>query len=168
MAAKQTLSSKRGPPAPLSSSSSSSEGEGSDHEDVPPSPCSSTASGPTYERPPGFQFHGQEIVATKPRNVSTKSGAKLKKRIKRHPVENGLLRQGLNREDEITLASAASKPKTKKGRSYWFFLMGSEVNERGRGWGEGSSVIDQGGKGIATFVSHVKSVLLPKSKTWQN
>lgn len=135
MAAKQTLSSKRGPPAPLSSSSSSSEGEGSDHEDVPPSPCSSTASGPTYERPPGFQFHGQEIVATKPRNVSTKSGAKLKKRIKRHPVENGSLRQGLNREDEITLASAASKPKTKKGRSYSCFLMGSEVKERGRGWG---------------------------------
>lgn len=110
MASKQILSSKRGPPAPLSSFSSSSEGEGSDHEDIPASPCSSTASGPTYERPPGFKFHGQEIVATKPRNVSTK----FKKRVKRHPVENGSLLTGANKSEETSLPTTTSKAKPKK------------------------------------------------------
>ncbi|XP_071805198.1 uncharacterized protein [Asterias amurensis] len=73
------LTVKRGPSAPLSGSSS--EGENSDLEDIPPSPCSSTSSGPIYIRPAGFKHHAQEIQALK---LRTCSSVKLKKKIKKN------------------------------------------------------------------------------------
>lgn len=79
-------SSKRGPTCSLSGSSSS-EGEGSDHEDIPPSPCSSTSSGPTYVRPSGFKHHGQEIkVEPRP-----KVNVRIKRKIKRQSMMKDIL-----------------------------------------------------------------------------
>ncbi|XP_022085540.1 uncharacterized protein LOC110976517 [Acanthaster planci] len=73
---------KRGPSAPLSGSSS--EGENSDLEDIPPSPCSSTSSGPIYVRPAGFNHHAQEIVQAVP--FRSCRSVKLKKKIKKNAL----------------------------------------------------------------------------------
>ena len=71
--------------AVTSLSGSSSEGEYSDFEDqIPPSPCSSTSSGPIYVRPPGFKHHGQEVQVL---TVKHKPSVKLhKKKIRRQPL----------------------------------------------------------------------------------
>lgn len=71
--------------AATSLSGSSSEGEYSDFEDqIPPSPCSSTSSGPIYVRPPGFKHHGQEVQVL---TVKHKPSVKLhKKKIRRQPL----------------------------------------------------------------------------------
>ncbi|XP_071501128.1 uncharacterized protein [Diadema antillarum] len=100
-------SGKRGPTCSLSGSSSS-EGEGSDQEDIPPSPCSSTSSGPTYVRPPGFTHHGQEIkVDHKP-----KVNVRIKRKIKRQSMMKDVLPKS-----HVTSHPVVSKgaPKEEKG-----------------------------------------------------
>ena len=72
--------------AATSLSGSSSEGETSDFEDqIPPSPCSSTSSGPIYVRPPGFKHHGQEVQIFTVKHKPSVS-VKLKKKVKRQPL----------------------------------------------------------------------------------
>ncbi|XP_038061427.1 uncharacterized protein LOC119732108 [Patiria miniata] len=84
---------KRGPSTSLSGSSS--EGENSDLEEIPPSPCSSTSSGPIYIRPAGFNHHAQEIQAT---TFRSSRSVKLKKKIKKNTVvaDNPLYQQGIH------------------------------------------------------------------------
>ena len=78
-------SGKRVAVTPLSGGSSS-EGEYSDFEDhIPPSPSSSTSSGPIYVRPPGFTHHGQEIQILKVKH-RPQSTVKLKKKVRRQPL----------------------------------------------------------------------------------
>lgn len=66
------------------------------------SPCSSTASGPVYVRPPGFGHHAQEIEAPHTNN-------KLKKK-KKVPVSLVSLREGCKRRE-----ATPPKQKTKRG-----------------------------------------------------
>eukprot|EP00057_Strongylocentrotus_purpuratus_P035659 XP_800421.2 PREDICTED: uncharacterized protein LOC586927 [Strongylocentrotus purpuratus] len=92
---------KRGPTCSLSGSSSS-EGEGSDHEEIPPSPCSSTSSGPTYVRPPGFKHHGQEIKVQEQR-PKVNTSVRIKRKIKRQSMM----------KDVLPLSHVTSHPVTK-------------------------------------------------------
>jgi len=114
------LTVKRGPSAPLSGSSS--ESENSDLEEVPPSPSSSTSSGPIYVRPAGFKHHAQEVQASLPR---TSNSIKLKKRIRKNAVVKDILLQeeGINvdknNNNNNNLASVPpvkTKQKAKKGK----------------------------------------------------
>ena len=121
------LTVKRGPSAPLSGSSS--EGENSDLEDIPPSPCSSTSSGPIYIRPAGFKHHAQEIQALK---LRTCSSVKLKKKIKKNSattvprdtlfcpdVQDSGRDKNNNNSNSNKLSSvpqSRAKQKTKKGK----------------------------------------------------
>jgi hypothetical protein len=109
------LTVKRGPSAPLSGSSS--ESENSDLEDVPPSPCSSTSSGPIYVRPAGFKHHAQEVQASASR---TSSSIKLKKKIRKNTAGKDVLLQeeviGVdknNNNNNNNLASSVPPVKTK-------------------------------------------------------
>ena len=76
-----------------------------DYENVA-SPCSSTASGPTYVRPPGFDFHAQEV---------TVSSKKLKKKkSSEHSLNVGL--NGLKGRE-------ATQPKIKPKRGELSFIL---------------------------------------------
>lgn len=62
------------PRLPVSSPSPSSFAHEHDHDyDNVASPCSSTASGPIYVRPPGFTHHAQEVESVKSKIVRKKS-----------------------------------------------------------------------------------------------
>ncbi|XP_066296848.1 uncharacterized protein [Branchiostoma lanceolatum] len=78
---------KRGAPAPVSSSDEEEiekevQPEKEDYENIA-SPSSSTSSGPVYERQPGFEKHGHEVVV--PRRP------KIKHKIKRKKITNFML-----------------------------------------------------------------------------
>ncbi|XP_078695954.1 uncharacterized protein LOC144924524 isoform X1 [Branchiostoma floridae x Branchiostoma belcheri] len=79
-------SGKRGAPAPVSSSDEEEiekeVQEKEEYENIA-SPCSSTSSGPVYERQPGFEKHGHEVVV--PRRP------KIKHKIKRKKMTNFML-----------------------------------------------------------------------------